>query len=653
MATVYWDLENGNDGNDGLTIATPKLTWAGVKTALGGSVSPADNVRILGNQVIAEESSGAPGLNITFTQYSPTIVVPTDLTDTGAHGYADGDGIIGPDGQFYLIKTENIAGGTITIYGGYVGTTVTVASLNYLPAVDPSTERIGSDDFSGTSGNDVILDGGWYDSGGGTPAQDTINSRIVPSFLRPAAPADFWVVSTTTEYVHAKNIMWGSVPSASSHAFLDIPSGEDGKHLQFTNMGTCGIGEVVHAWSAEDWVFNRCSAVATNGVASSNAIVEVVSAAGSSGINGLELYDCVALDATGLYLNLFSTFTLACYGLIVQNLVHVVTNSAYDNSTAMQMLGGRYRGLYIDNIICRGGYSNGLTIGLSSIQEPLATFSESENLISNVDILDTDQGLTIGIVDQIENFSMANLLLDTKVGAGSDAFTISLDKSDDDITPVQISNVQIGQRGGTDTKVCWTGVGFVLLIDSSITDPEWATDVELADLYSLGAYIIKDAPGFLGFVQTDVDVPGLYTYVTALVDPPNLSVNEAGYMREDDSLKVGATPSIQTEVIDGGVTPVTVPMQQQVLAGIRQITAKLRKDTAYGAGNPKLRVTSYSWNSGIPQPVVQEVSMSGLAEEWNDVSLVVDVEYDQIIEVELVNEGDAGGKAWIDQLQGV
>ena len=652
MATAYWDLENGSDINDGLTIATPKLTWAGVKTALGGSVSPADNIRIVGNQTIAEASSGSPGLNITFTQYSDIITVPTDLTDTGAHGYANGEGIVGPDGQVYLIKSENIAGGTITIYGGYVGATTTVASLNFLPAVDPGVNRIGNDDLSGGSGNDVIFDGGWYDSGGGTPAQATINSRIVPSFIRAAAGADFWVVSIDPEYVHLKNFLWGAVPAAVNNALLDIPSGVDGKHLQFTNIGTFGIGEVVHARSAEDWKFNRCSALATNGVLSSNAICEIQTESGAPGVNGLEVKDCVALDATVIGINLIGN-TVTCYGLVAENLVQITKNAAYANSTAIQILGGRWRGLIIENVICRGGYSNGVTLLMDAIQIPLSTFVDTENYISSIDCLNTNGGFTAVSINQVEAFHIEELLIDLKVGATGKPLSIGLDKTDDDLTPVLISNVQLAQRGGSSAVIYWTGVGFVLIIDSGITSPAWTTDVDLLNLYALGGYVVKDAPGFLGFVETVGTVPGLYRYLSALVDPAALTVDEAGYMRQDDSLKVGLTPSLQTEVIDGAVAAVTVPMVQQVSTGLRQISAKLRKDVAYGAGNPKLRVTSYTWNSGVPQPVVQEVAMAGLADVWNTVSVVVTIEYDQIIKVELVNEGDAGGKAWVDELQGL
>lgn len=657
MATLYWDIENGNDGNDGLAITTPKATWAGVKTAAGGSVSAGDEVRILGNQKVAEESAGAPGLNITFTQYSDAIVVPTDLTDNAGESFVNGTVILGPDGHPYVVRAENIAGGYIYIYGGYLGATATVASLYVVPGVDTSVNGpIGSDNIIGASGNPIIIDGGWYDSGGGVAAQDTVAGRIVPSVLRDAVSQPFHAVTSDLEYVTYKNFMWGiAPPGAGSGAdeLIDIGSSADNDGLIFTNVGVFGLLSGVVCRSAINFEATKCHAHALDSVLGSNSFLRVESEASSPDNDTITLTDCTGLDASVALLNVLADPLSLNAGLKITG-ARAVSSGNYGTVDAnlLMVFNGSWRGIYIDDAIARGPYTSGIFILSTGLSKPLSTFSEDTNMFSNIDISGGEYGFRLIVFQPTESVELDTIDVDVKVGAGGIPFGISTDSTRDEVVPVFCRDVNIGQRiASSDDVLYWSGVGRLVFVDSSITDPVWGTSVELLDLFTLGGYVITDKTSYLSFTQTVDQLPGLYKTLTAFPIPATPEVVETGRFDQDNTIKTGEKPSTKTTLESNATGEMRVPMISQAGAGQRQVKMQMRKAASYGAGFPKMRITTYEWNDGDPQPVTVEEPMTGLADVWNEVSRTVVIEYDQYVKIEFVNDGDADGVAWFDEPQ--
>jgi len=657
MATVYWDIENGNDGDDGLTILTPKATWGAVKTAAGGSIDPGDEIRILGNQKVAEESGGSPGLNITFTQYSDTIVVPTDLTDNGGEGWVNGQVILGPDGQPYVIRAENIAGGELHIYGGYLGTTTTVASLYTVPSVDTSVNGpIGADDFVGADGNPVVIDGGWYDSGGGVAAQDSVAGRIVPSVLKNDVSAYFHELTADLDYVTYKNFMWGIAPPAAgtgSDGVVDVGNSSDSTGVVMTNVGAFGLGHGIIGRSFVDIALTKCHNHAASGPVGSNAFLNILADSNSPDQDNLEIVDCVGLDGSVAFLNLADDILSRNNGLKMTGCRSIDSdNYGVEGKNVLVLVNGSWRGIYIDDAIGRGPNNDGIVILSNGLSRPLDSFSETENRFSNIDMYGTQYGFRLTVFTPTEAVELENIDVDVEVGSGGIPFSIGIDSTRDESVPVFAKNVQIGQRiVGSDDKLYWTGVGRTVFVDSSITDPEWGVNVELAELFTLGGYVITDKTSYLSFVQTGGGLPGLYKSLTALPDPDVPEVLETGEFEQDDLVKVGDMPSTRTQLKANTTGEMAVPMLAQAGTGQRQVKMQMRKAVSYGAGNPKMRITTYEWDDGDPAPVVVEKAMAGLADEWNEVTQTVVIEYDQYVKIEFINDGDADGVAWFDEPQ--
>ncbi len=666
MATLYWDLENGVDAPGGGTgVDDPLLTWAQIKTELGGVPTAGDEIRILGSQLDGSQSPG--GGNAVYTKDQGYIEVPTDLENPG--DFVDGLGLIGPDGRLYIVKSQSIvANGRIAIYGRYVGETesedVSDTGAGYVRVVTPvdaAGRVIGTDAFSGSSGNPALITGGWYDSGGGTPAQETVNGRTVPTLLLTNdEDNDFWAPSSAVSYVTFRDIAFGLPLSGTPGGHtVSLGNAPESDNVTLQNCHAYGLHALLETKDADSFLLNECAAHGMYGLLSTGNLLNLGSTDADHTIDGLTISNCRGQDAGLAAINYLDRLPAIDYDLKVTDCV--VTDNGYGSQTfgVVSVIGGNFRGFEWENI--RGVGCGGVAFVPEAILMPRSS-SSVENRIADIDLYDIESffigGFGIVVFQGSEKLRIDNVQVDMAEGEAG-AVVLSLDPSRCR-GPVPIVNLQIAQRLLTsDATISWSGVGDAMLIDCSIDDPLIDTDILLFNIVALGTTLQRDSESRLRFIYTDgvTALPGAEKQIVAAYDETTELYQMAGYVEPDPSTKLSLDHSARIEQYstdDDAAVYFDIPLG----AGQRAVTAMIRKNSAgggyaaYGSSNPPgIEVTYFTWDDGALTEHTVSDYISDVDDTWEGVTVEVEPDHDQVIRVKFANRSKvATSLCWIDNL---
>ncbi len=686
MSILYWDLENGVDAPaGGTTPADPLLTWAQIKTELGGVPGPGDEIRIMSPQIQGDNSNG--GGNAVYTQGSAVIQVPNDLTNPTL--YDEDMAIIGPDGRLYRVYDQDIvASGEITIYGLYQGATVSedvtdtgAGVVRRLQVVQTSGRDIGTDPINGSDGSPVTITGGWYNNGG-SPAQETVNGRIVPTLIDAADVDDsFWIPSDESSYVTFRNI--GYFPDGgltAEGALVHLRTNEDVVPTSNIILHNCHAKDtkaLIFAHATDQFSLTECSRQG-NPNGSSGSMIDVYPeesyTTNPQWICGLTITNCRAQN--GYLVALGDSSQSSYFEDIVISDVYCSSNGVIGGGNfgfGYIKTSGVARGLAIDGVtmVCPTDATFGIygpDIQVTSIFSPLADSALTENYIRDVDILGGNDNPLLGtmvvwIRESCERFRMDNIEIDTIEGATGAPLFISFDPDRGDPKPIPVVDVTLGQRvPGTPTNIMWDGVGDMMLIDCSITDPVIGTDVTILTLppqFNFASLIKRDAPNRMRFLYTNPtsQLPENEKQIVSGFNGPTGEAQLVGYVEPDAGTKVSLVQSTRINQISADDdTPVVflIPLP----AGQRAITASVRKNgggggyAPYGSSNlPGIEVTYYTWDGGALTENVVSDYMSDVDDSWETVTAVVDPDHDQIVRVKFANRSKVPTSlCWIDNL---